>query len=224
MIPWNRFQVFFLKIPFSPISTINFSSDLIKFEEYVKKILNSLWIRPVFTIIPLNSIHFHQIGKFGIIFDAIPLEIDDLAVSSRHIPKTAFKTHEGHYEFKVMPFGLCNAPSTFQSPRTKVPKLASVVMVVHKWKHYLIHKPFTIRSDQMSLKYLWEQKEIPIQYAKWLVKLMGFQFTIEYLAGRTNKVADALSKVTYKDDAILQEIYVLFSPDVETLRQEVLQD
>ena len=83
MIPWNRFEVYFLKIPFSPISTINFSSDLIKIEDYVKKFLNSLWIRHVFTIIPLNSIHFYQIGKFGIIFDVIPHEIDDLAVSSR---------------------------------------------------------------------------------------------------------------------------------------------
>lgn len=29
--------------------------------------------------------------------------------------KIAFRTHEEHYEFHVMPFGLCNAPSSFQA-------------------------------------------------------------------------------------------------------------
>jgi hypothetical protein len=36
-----------------------------------------------------------------------------IRMRQEEIPKTSFITHEGHYEFLVMSFGLTNSPSTF---------------------------------------------------------------------------------------------------------------
>lgn len=70
----------------------------------------------------------------------------------------------------------------------------AIVLAVQKWRHFLLGRKFEIRTDQQSLKFLMEQREVGSEYQHWVTKLMGYNFEIWYTRGRANNVTNALSR------------------------------
>ena len=73
-------------------------------------------------------------------------------------------------------------------------ELMAIVFAIKKWRPYIIGKQFVVRIDQRNLCFLLEQRVVEAEYQKWILKLMPYNFIIQYKPSSTNSAADALSR------------------------------
>ncbi|MGH7240309.1 MAG: RNase H-like domain-containing protein, partial [Candidatus Saccharimonadales bacterium] len=83
-------------------------------------------------------------------------------------------------------------------------ELLAVVHALKKWRVYLLGVHFKVRTDHESLKYLMTQKDLSRRQARWQELLADYDFEIAYTPGKTNSVADSLSRYPFHQTPELQ--------------------
>lgn len=90
----------------------------------------------------------------------------------------------------------------------------AMVRALDHWSHYLRPSHFILHSDHESLKYINGQQKLSPRHAKWVEFLQSFHFSSKYKDGKSNVVADALSR----------RYALLATLDVRLLGFETLKD
>ena len=119
---------------------------------------------------------------------------------SSDIAKMAFCTHHGHYEFKVMPFELCNTPSTFQ---------ATMNMLFRPFLHWFLIVFF---DDILIYSITFNDHVLHLQQA--FQVLLDNQFVL-----KLSKCTFAQPQVEYLGHVVLQRGVEPFSSKVDAVRQ-----
>ena len=77
-------------------------------------------------------------------------------------------------------------------------ELLAVVHFVETYRYYLYGRPFVVRTDHSSLRWLLRQKEPRDQLARWIQRLSAYQFSIEHRPGKRHGNADGMSRKCFR--------------------------
>ncbi|XP_058217364.1 uncharacterized protein LOC131328436 [Rhododendron vialii] len=117
---------------------------------------------------------------------------DGIAVDESKV-EAVLKWKQSTSVFKIRSFlGLAGYYRRFISDFSILAK--PMTRLTQKGRYYLWGEQFKVFTDHKSLKYLFTQKELNLRQCRWMEYLEDYKFTLQYHPGKTNVVANALSR------------------------------
>ena len=126
--------------------------------------------------------------------DAFVLDTDasDFAIGAELL-----QIHDG--KEKVIAYGSYSLTTNQRKYCATRKELLAVVRFTRQYRHYLLGRPFMVRTDHSSLTWLMHFHEPQGQLARWLEELSQYNMVLRHREGRKHTNADALSRITAEE-------------------------
>ena len=91
-----------------------------------------------------------------------------------------------------------------------------VIAAVRHFRHHLLGATFRLRTDHQPLQFVTNAKDPWGRSARWIAELQEYDFEMEFIDGRDNLVADALSRLEFGRVRVIHSIGLptSWSPEV----------
>jgi len=196
----------FSKITAPMTTLLKGKSNLIIFIQECDECFLALTQAPVLAIIDTSK------GYLVLCMDASDLAIGAILMQVKHI--IAYKS--------------CKLNSMELNYLVHEKELLAVIHALKVWRHYLLGVKFKIETDHQTLKYLSTQPNLSRRQSRWVELMQQYDFDIEYIKGKENVVANALSRrpmsnaISYIKSCLIDEIKMHYISDELMMLSNIL--